>query len=112
MARTEEEQKNWEIQAYGCRSKALDQVRERQKDDPTMLAMSILSDAQEELARGDSETARQFMNRAKYVIGKVKDDHYPHPSRINRCKSCNNHVTGTLKLDDGTVIPSKNWDGR
>ena len=33
-----------------------------------MLAGSILSDAQEELAMGHNETARQYMNRAKYVI--------------------------------------------
>ena len=33
-----------------------------------MLAMSILSDAQECIARGMDETARQYINRAKYVI--------------------------------------------
>jgi len=34
----------------------------------SMLAMSILSDAQECIARGMDETARQYINRAKYVI--------------------------------------------
>ena len=34
----------------------------------SMLAMSILSDAQECIARGMYETARQYINRAKYVI--------------------------------------------
>ena len=34
----------------------------------SMLAMSILSDAQECIARGMNETARQYINRAKYVI--------------------------------------------
>ena len=34
----------------------------------TMLAMSILSDAQECIAVGRHETARQYINRAKYVI--------------------------------------------
>ena len=34
----------------------------------TMLAMSILSDAQECIAIGRHETARQYINRAKYVI--------------------------------------------
>ena len=34
----------------------------------SMLAMSILSDAQECIARGMHETARQYINRAKYVI--------------------------------------------
>lgn len=33
-----------------------------------MLAMAILSDAQEVMARGDVETARQFVNKAKWVI--------------------------------------------
>ena len=33
-----------------------------------MLTLSILSDAQEAMAHGDNETARQFINRAKYVI--------------------------------------------
>ena len=33
-----------------------------------MLAMSILSDAQEEMAMGNVETGRQFINRAKYVL--------------------------------------------
>lgn len=32
------------------------------------LATSILSDAQECLSMGDSEKARQLMNRAKYVL--------------------------------------------
>ena len=34
----------------------------------TMLAMSILSDAQECIAIGRHDTARQYINRAKYVI--------------------------------------------
>lgn len=33
-----------------------------------MLAMSILSDAQECIAVGRHDTARQYINRAKYVI--------------------------------------------
>jgi len=35
---------------------------------PQMLAMSILSDAQEMMAAGDAESARQYINRAKWVI--------------------------------------------
>ena len=35
--------------------------------DATMV-MSILSDAQEVMAHGDVETARQYINRAKYVL--------------------------------------------
>ena len=33
-----------------------------------MLAMSILSDAQHVMEHGDNNTARQFINRAKFVL--------------------------------------------
>ena len=33
-----------------------------------MMVMSILSDAQEAMLHGDVETARQYINRAKYVL--------------------------------------------
>ena len=33
-----------------------------------MLTMSMLSDAQEVMVHGDTETARQYINRAKYVL--------------------------------------------
>lgn len=36
--------------------------------DLSMLAMSILSDAQHVMEHGDTDKARQFINRAKYVI--------------------------------------------
>lgn len=35
---------------------------------PEMFAMSILSDAQEMIAQGQGEKARQFINRAKLVL--------------------------------------------
>lgn len=38
-----------------------------------MLAMSILSDAQECIARGNDETARQYINKAKYVMREWRD---------------------------------------
>ena len=37
-----------------------------------MLAMSILSDAQECIACGMDDTARQYINRAKYVIRQTR----------------------------------------
>jgi len=40
----------------------------------SMLAMSILSDAQECIAIGDGETARQYINRAKFVIKQNKSN--------------------------------------
>ena len=38
-----------------------------------MLAMSILSDAQECIACGNDETARQYINKAKYVMREWRD---------------------------------------
>ena len=35
---------------------------------PPMTAISILSDAQEEIERGNKDRARQFINRAKWII--------------------------------------------
>ena len=37
-----------------------------------MLAMSILSDAQERIALGHGDIARQYINRAKYVIRQTR----------------------------------------
>ena len=38
-----------------------------------MVAAGVLSDAQEVLARGNVEAARQAMNRAKYLLGKISE---------------------------------------
>jgi len=38
-----------------------------------MLAMSILSDAQERIALGHGDIARQYINRAKYVMREWRD---------------------------------------
>jgi hypothetical protein len=61
-----------EMSMFGCRASDLDQMTSRFEypDEWTMFAMSILSDSQEELARGNVETARQFINRAKHVINR------------------------------------------
>ena len=78
MLRTELEKSEWDLQAYGCRAIAIDNAIKNYQD-PLMLAASMLSDAQEiisgEYGKPDTETARQFMNRAKYIIFKMmKDD--------------------------------------
>ena len=44
-----------------------------------MLAMSILSDAQHVIAH-DPEQARQFINKAKYVLRSLKGDNNPSPT--------------------------------
>jgi len=78
MTRTEYEKSEWDLQAYGCRAIAIDNALKDYRD-PLMLAASMLSDAQEiiseEYGRPDTESARQLMNRAKYIIFKMmKDD--------------------------------------
>ena len=60
-----------EIVMYGCYAEDIDAELEECMGSKEMYAMSILSDAQHVLAHGDAETARQFMNKAKYVISKV-----------------------------------------
>jgi hypothetical protein len=79
MTRTVEEKNQWDMQAYGCSASAIDNALQDYRD-PLMLAASMLSDAQELISeeysgRPDTESARQLMNRAKYIIFKMmKDD--------------------------------------
>lgn len=61
-----------EMKMYGCYREDIDAELEECMGSKEMYAMSILSDAQHVLAHGDAETARQFMNKAKYVISKIK----------------------------------------
>ena len=75
MLRTEYEKSEWDLQAYGCRAIAIDNALQDYRD-PLMLAASMLSDAQELISeeysgRPDTESARQLMNRAKYIIFKM-----------------------------------------
>ena len=62
-----------QMHMYGCETTELDSLMSEaiiigEERDLPMLAMSILSDAQHVMAHGDVETARQVINRAKYVI--------------------------------------------
>ncbi len=56
-----------------------DTIREQMKNKDTfsklMYSMSILSDAQEEMARGKIEIARQYINRAKFIISEEMQKH-------------------------------------
>jgi hypothetical protein len=63
---------NREIAMYGC---AIADFKESIEDSftfklsgPTMVAMSLMSDAQEEMAHGMTENARQTINRAKWIL--------------------------------------------
>ena len=61
-----------EISMYGCE---IAQFKESVVSSITfkvagvgMVVMSLMSDAQEEMAHGDVESARQTLNRAKFLI--------------------------------------------
>jgi hypothetical protein len=60
-----------DLKMYGCYCEDIDAELEECMGSKEMYAMSILSDAQHVLAHGDAETARQWMNKAKYVISQV-----------------------------------------
>lgn len=81
MPRTPAEQDAWEIQCFGQPEEViLAQVESglyceiaTDKDKSGgkgMIAMSILSNAQEVILRDDLESARQFINQAKLIIRK------------------------------------------
>jgi len=63
-----------EVKVYGMTPLALDAMIKRSlyysMGSLGMLAMSMMSDAQEAMGHGDTEEARQFLNRAKYVLSK------------------------------------------
>jgi hypothetical protein len=67
----EEIQRQRDVKMFGCPREDLDRAVEfwKHSDSPwLMLAMSILSDAQELLASGHAEAVRQRINRAKYLL--------------------------------------------
>jgi hypothetical protein len=59
-----------DVKMYGCTVAALKECIATYIEvyGPDMMAMSWLSDAQEQMRRGDVEGARQTINRAKYMI--------------------------------------------
>jgi hypothetical protein len=65
-------QEEREEKMFGCREAELKEAVEKsltfQLSGPAMVAASMMSDAQEELARGMNEEARQTLNRAKFVL--------------------------------------------
>lgn len=63
---------------YGC---AIADFKESLEDSftfkvsgPAMIAMSLMSDAQEEMSHGMVENARQTLNRAKWVLSEYVMD--------------------------------------
>ena len=66
------EQIEWQKQAYGTTIEEMEnQFESELVDDPAFYAICILSDAQEVLEH-NPETARQFINKAKYFMAKCK----------------------------------------
>jgi len=61
-----------QVRMFGCTEQ---QMREAVEESftfrfsgPAMMAMSLMSDAQEEILRDMSEDARQTLNRAKWIL--------------------------------------------
>ena len=68
---------------YGCTQEALTGMMNSPINSISgdyMLVMSILSDAQHVMEYGDNNTARQFINRAKYVVSHWKRDTNTNPT--------------------------------
>ena len=76
VAQTETDKRYMDI--YGCTQ--LDMEDMLHEDMPCMLAMSILSDAQEAMVHSDNETARQYINRAKFVLREWRLDNGNNPT--------------------------------
>jgi len=58
------------LSMYGCTKQDMEDMM--YEDQPYMLAMCILSDVQH-VMEYDTEQARQFVNKAKYVIRHMKE---------------------------------------
>jgi len=66
------QQEKSEVRMFGC---TVAQMREAVEESltfrfagPAMMAMSLMSDAQEEIVRDLDEDARQTLNRAKWIL--------------------------------------------
>jgi len=70
--RTANEQTLWEIQAYGAtKAEILESIEDSitlKLSGPGMVIASYLSDAQEMIAHGSSNDARQYINIAKMLM--------------------------------------------
>jgi len=64
---TTEFEKKTQIDCFGCTVESMLKSKPAFVD-TEMYAVQILSDAQEELSRGNGEIARQYINKAKYFI--------------------------------------------
>ena len=60
-----------DLEMYGCTKADLSEMLAGYCGDWEMLAMSIMSDAQEYSARGLNEMTRTAINRAKWVMSQI-----------------------------------------
>ena len=78
MSRTEAEKREFDQQCYGMAEETLQRIVRDALSGPSMLAMGMLSDAQHLIdpdhGINDVETARQYINRAKYILSVYWDD--------------------------------------
>jgi len=68
---------DFEMQCYGCDiGEFLAQIQgciTYQLSGANMVVAGLMSDAQEEMAMGAVERARQTLNRAKFILGEIMD---------------------------------------
>ena len=61
-----------QVRMYGCTEQQMREAIEESLtfrfSGPAMMAMSLMSDAQEEIVRDLDEDARQTLNRAKWIL--------------------------------------------
>lgn len=67
------EQGEWELQCYGCSEAVLrhqldEDIVAKLTGNYNMVIASLLSDAQQEIEFGLDETARQTLNKAKFIL--------------------------------------------
>lgn len=81
VPKSPEQQLEWQLQCYGCYEAELTDYQPYWNEDykcfvvnimdAELFVMSILSDVQEMMLRGNFEMARQYTNRAKWVLGQL-----------------------------------------
>lgn len=59
-----------QILMFGCLRSEIDRADAEALGHPMMRIMGLMSDAQEQMAMGNNESARQTLNVAKYLISK------------------------------------------
>lgn len=68
---------DFDLQCYGCNgAEFIEQIRScitYQLSGANMVVAGLMSDAQEEMAMGAVERARQTLNRAKLILGEIMD---------------------------------------